>query len=568
MIHSQQVATRTEVVAENGVVTGGHPLEVEAGLRLLRQGGSAVDAVVAAAFTGFVVEPSSCGLGGYGRLAIFLAERGEFVTIDHYVRAPAAARPDTFTLDTSAPPRYYGHPRTTGRRNEWGHMAVAVPGAVAGLCAAHELFGRLPLAQVLEPAIEAADAGLLVTWDLVVAIVEQFEGISELPHSAALLLPHGRPPRARTGWTTGERLDCSDLARTLRRIAAQGAAGFYSGPVAQAIEREVLGGGGLLTAADLDAYRPKIMREAPQHYRGRPYITSNDQVGYEALNLLDQFDLAAHGRDSVEFRHLMAEAMGCAFTDNMVHYGDPEHTASPVEGLASRAFAAHRAAGIRPDRAAPRPMAAADPWPFEPGGAPAAISNRPSLAGLEGTSQMAAADSAGNLVTLCTSLTGAFGSLVAVPETGILLNNGMQNFDPRPGQPNSLAPGKMPIFAVPTLVMAEQGRARFGSCGSGGYRITSGVLHTLVHHLDFGLALQAAVDAPRVHCQGAETYVDARLPDAVQAGLAALGHTVVAQSEEIGVTNFGRVNAISLDPATGLRHAATGPAWHTAAGGY
>lgn len=187
MIRSQFIATRTEVVAENGVVTGGHMAEAEAGLRMLQQGGNAIDAVVAAAFAGYVVEPDSCGLGGYGRLAIFLAERGEFVTIDHYARAPGAARPDMFAPDDSAPPRYYGHPRTVGRRNEWGHQSVAVPGAVAGLCAAHDLFGKLPLAQVLEPAIEAADAGLLVTWDLAVSILEHYSELQRLPHTAALL---------------------------------------------------------------------------------------------------------------------------------------------------------------------------------------------------------------------------------------------------------------------------------------------------------------------------------------------------------------------------------------------
>ena len=568
MQRNQLVATRTPIIAENAAVAGGHPLEVEAGLRVLQQGGNAIDAVVAAAFTGFVVEPASCGVGGYGRLAVWLADRGEFVTIDHYVRAPAAARPDLFKLDTAAPPRYYGHPRTEGRRNEWGHLAVAVPGAVSGLCTAHEQFGRLPLAQVLEPAIEAAQAGLLVTWDLTMAIVEHFAEISQLPHAAALLLKDGRPPRAVSTWTEGDWLDCTALAGTLKRIARQGAAGFYAGPVAEAIEREMRAGGGILTADDLAAYRPKVLREKPAIYRGRPYITANDQVGYEALNILDQFDLSALGHDSAGFRHLMAEALGAAFTDNMVHYGDPDHCLSPVNGLANRACAKARAAELRTVQALPRPMTAADPWPFDDSGVPGSVSNRPSLAGVEGTSQMAAVDRDGNMATLCTSLTGGFGSLVAVPETGILLNNGMQNFDPRPGQPNAIAPGKMPIFAVPVLAMAEQGRALLGVCGSGGYRITAGVLHTLVHSLDFGLDLQAAVDAPRVHCQGDATYVDSRISEAVQAALLALGHNVVVQEETVGVTNFGRIAAVRIDPATGLRHAATGPAWATAAGGF
>lgn len=569
MIESQMVATRTEVVAEHGVVTGGHPREAAAGVRMLQQGGNAIDALVAAAFTGFVVEPASCGVGGYGRLAIWLAERGEFVTIDAYVRAPAAARPDMFELDLSAPPRYYGHPRTVGRRSEWGHLAVAVPGAVAGLCLAHALFGRRPLPQVLEPAIEAAEAGLEVTWDLAVAINDLWETLQQLPPAAKLLLPDGRPPRAVSGNQPGDRLDFSALAGTLRRIAQEGAAGFYRGPVAEAIAREVAAGGGLLTADDLARYQPKLLRERPGTYRGRPYITANDPVGYEALNLLDHFDLAALGPDSAEFRHLAAEAFGHAFTDNLTHYGDPDHTRSPANGLASRAFAAQRAAQIRLDRAAPRPLAAGDPWPFESESPrPEVISKRASLAGLEGTSQMAAADQAGNLVTLITSLTGPFGALVVVPETGVILNNAMQNFDPRPGQPNCIQPGKMPIFAVPTLAMAENGQALFGACGSGGYRILSGVLHALMHTLDFGMSVQAAVDAPRVHCQGAETYVDARIPLAVQARLRELGHTVVAQAEAPNVTNFGRVNAIRRDPATGRLHAAAYPAWSTGAAGY
>ncbi len=569
MMRSHMIASRSEVVGEHGVVVGGHMREAEAGLQMLQQGGNAVDAVVAAAFTGFVVEPSSCGIGGYGHLALFLAERGEFVTIDHYVRAPQLSRPDMFEVDRSEAPMYYGWPHVADRRNEWGYLAAATPGAVAGLCAAHERFGRLPLAQVLEPAVEAAEAGVPVTWDLALHIAERLEAIRSLPHTAALLLRGGDPPRVAGTFQAGDRLDTSDLARTLRRIAQQGAAGFYTGPVAEAIEREFAAHGGLLRASDLAAYQPKILREKPGCYRDYAYVTANDQVGYEALNILDHFDLAACGPDSVEFRHLMAEALGHAFIDNMTHYGDPEFTRSPVQGLASRAFAAARAAAIRRDRAAPRPIVPGNPWPYDAGDAtPEAEARTPSVGGFGGTSQMAAADREGNLATLITSLTSGFGSLVLVPETGIFLNNAMQNFDPRPDQANCIAPGKMPIFAVPSIAATRDGRAIFGACGSGGYRITSGVLHALVHALDFGMGLQAAVDAPRVHCQGGETYVDDRIPPAIQQALQALGHQVVPQREEPGTTPFGRVNAIHVDPATGLLHAASGPAWSTAAAGY
>ncbi|MBL8055282.1 MAG: gamma-glutamyltransferase [Anaerolineales bacterium] len=569
VLRSQLQATQSEVAAENGLVVGGHALQAEAGLRVLQEGGNAVDAAVAAAFAGFVCEPSNCGVGGYARLAIFWAERREFFTVDAYVRAPGAARPDMFELDLTAPPQYYGHPHTVGRRAERGFLAPAVPGAVAGLCAAHAQFGALPLAQVLEPAIEIAAAGLPVDWRLALTIGECLGDLAELPDSAAILAPGGRPPSYASPWSTGERLDFSALAGTLRRIAQHGAAGFYSGPVAEAIGRYVAAHGGILSAADLAAYRPKLLREQPARYRGYDYITAFDPVSYEVLNILECFDLPAYGPDSVEYRHLMAEACGHAFADNMQHYGDPDFVRSPAAGLSSRAFGAARAAGLRLDRAAPRPLRAADPWPYDdPAGAPEKLPEQPSLGGVHGTTQMAAADRAGNLVTICTSLTSAFGSKVYVPEAGVFLNNGMQNFDPRPEQPNGIQPGKMPIFGVPVLAVAKDGQAVFGDCGSGGYRILSGTLHAAVNALDFGMSAQAAVDAPRVYCQGEETFVDARLPAEVQARLTELGHQVVPQLDNPGATHFGRVAAIQIDPRTRQLRAGCGPAWVTAAAGY
>jgi len=186
------------------------------------------------------------------------------------------------------------------------------------------------------------------------------------------------------------------------------------------------------------------------------------------------------------------------------------------------------------------------------------------MAKLAGTSQMAAADAEGNVCALITSLTSGFGSMMLVPGTGVLLNNSMQNFDPRPDQANCIKPGKMPIFAAPALVAERDGRGVFASSGSGGYRITTGVLHAFLHATDFGMGAQEAVDAPRVHCQGQETYVDPRIPPEVRDGLARLGHKVVVQGETPGVNAYGRVNAIVVNKDGTLR-AGTGPAWGTAA---
>jgi gamma-glutamyltranspeptidase / glutathione hydrolase len=570
MILSQMAASRTELVSDRGVLSCGHSQEATAGARILAEGGNAVDAVVAAAFTGHVVEPMHCGLGGYGHMALFLAETRQLVSVDHHVRAPAAATPDMFEIDLGEPATYYGWPRTVDRQNEWGAIAVAVPGAVSGLCAAHERWGRLPLTQVIEPAIEAAEAGVRVTWDLILAIAGRLKEIEALPSAAALLLRDGRPPKlAEDGghpYGPEDRLDTSRLAETLREIARHGAAGFYSGWVAEAIEREITAGGGILTADDLASYRPKITVEPGAWYRGIRYSTAGDAVAYEALNILSCFDLAAWGPESCEYRHLMAEAMGHAFADNMHHYADLDFGPSPVNGLASPEFAASRAAGIRLDRAVPRPIAPGDPWPYErPLPVADVVATRPSASGLSGTSQMVAADADGNVVALITSLTSGFGSLVLVPDGGFFLNNSMRNFDPRPDRANCIAAGKMPIFAVPAIAAEQDGVGVFGACGSGGYRITSGVLHALVNHVDFGMRIQQAVDRPRVHCQGEETFVDSRIPMAVQEQLAELGHVLVQQDETPAPINFSRVSAVARDLATGALSAGSSPPWNTAA---
>jgi gamma-glutamyltranspeptidase/glutathione hydrolase len=558
-----------EVVSDRGVVSCGHRAEAVAGARMLEGGGNAVDAVVAAAFTGYVVEPASCGCGGYGHMALFLAETGQLVCVDHSVRAPAAARPDMFEIDPSRPTTYYGWPRVRERRNERGGISVAVPGAVSGLCAAHKLWGRLPRAQVLEPAIEAAEMGVCVTWDLVLAVAGRLEEIEAQPNAAALLLDDGRPPklpedggspRARKA-----RIDTSRLAEILREVARRGAAGFYRGWVAESIERAVKADGGLLTLDDLARYQAKVTVEPGAWYRGIRYSTACDPVGYEALNILSRFELGVYGPESTEYRHLMAEAVGHAFADNMEHYADPDFGPAPINGLASSEFAASRAAGIHLDRAAPRPIKPGNPWPFElEPQVVEPIPTRPSAAGFTGTSQMVAADADGNVVALITSITSPFGSLVLVPEGGFFLNNAMRNFDPRPDRANCIVPGKTPIFAVPAIAAEQDGVGVFGAGGSGGYRITSGVLHALVNHVEFGMGVQDAVDCPRVHCQGEETYVDRRIPLEVQERLLELGHVVVRQEDVPAPINFARVSAVARDAATGELSAGSSPSWNTA----
>jgi gamma-glutamyltranspeptidase/glutathione hydrolase len=542
-----------------GVVAAGHPLAAQAGLEVLADGGNAVDAAVAAAFVSFVAEPSNASIAGYGHLSAFVS--GDFLTVDHGPRAPQAASADMFA-PTDAP-EGYDWPSVEGDRNAVGHLATAVPGAVAGLWAAHERAGRLPWARLLAPAIGLARAGLEVTWDLLLVIAGRLDAIRANECLASILLTEGRLPRAKSPDAPGDRLDQAALAATLQRIADEGPSAFYEGAVAAAIAAAIAAGDGILTEADLAGYTPKVIADEPARYRDLAYVTANDQVGYEALNILDCFDVAAVGPGSTEHLHLLAEATGHAFVDNVTYYGDPDHTESPVDGLASREFAALRAQAIRLDRAAPRPIATADPWPFDPN--PGATAPPPSVGGARGTTQVVAADAEGNLVALITTIGDDFGALVAVPGTGIVLNNSMMNYDPRPGRSNSIAPGKMPFFAVPAIVAARDARGAFAAAGSGGYPILAGVVHTMVNTIDHGLPIQKAIDEPRVHSQGERTFIDSRVPAAVRERLTDMGHELVVQDSTPGELAFSRVSAVRIDD--GVLHAGSGPAWSTGAGG-
>ena len=552
------LGTRAEVRSRAGVVSAGNEHAVRAGLWALEQGGTAIDAVVAGAFAAFVAEPNNAGIGGYGHLSAFLADDASFLTVDHGPRAPAAARADMFEV-IDAPLDGHDWPSVSGDRNYVGPLAPAVPGAVAGLWAAHQRGGRLAWEALIAPAIELAQTGLEVTWVLQIEIANRIEEIVARPPLAAILMPNGRIPRSRSADAAGERLNQAELAGTLRRIAAEGPDAFYRGEVAAAIAA-ALAGGGIMTAEDLASYTTRVLEEPPAGYRGLHYVTATDTVGYETLGILAHFDLAATAPAGPESLHLLAEAMGHAFADGATYAGDPDHTADPIADLGGEAFAAARAAGIRPDRAAPRPVVPTAPW------LTAADSPRPTSAGgVHGTTQVVAGDRDGNLAALITTIGADFGSLVAVPGTGIILNNSMINYDPRPDRANSIAPGKMPFFAVPTLVAARDGRAAFAAAGSGGYPILAGVINTTVGVIDHGLGVQAAIDLPRVHSQGNRTFVDVRAGAEVHERLRAMGHDVVVQEVTPGQLAFSRVSAVAV--RDGMLTAGAGPAWNTAAGG-
>lgn len=489
--------TRSRLVASGGVVASGHPLAAEIGCRVLIDGGNAVDAVIAAAFASFVVEPAQCGIGGHGRMSIHLARSGRTIGIDHFIRAPAQATPEMYQ---AALARSHG-PDSDGLINTTGHLAVGIPGAIAGLCAAHEHFATRKLTELMVPAIAIAEAGITVDQRMAAQIAQRAAEIRLYPQTAALLLEDGLPPPAPSWQSRMRRRDATALAKTLKRIATDGARAFYDGPIAAAIAREMRENHGLLTAADLAGYRPHVFEQPRYRYRTISYVTCGDRIASQALDLLERSDLGALDPGSARRYHLIATAMGKAFVDN---FSQPSEPAPPFAG----------------------------------------------------TTQICAADRDGNVAALITSLGSAFGSLVMVPETGIILGNAMQWFDPQPGKPNSVGPGRMPLYAAPVLIALDGERALGAIVGSGGYRIQAAVLNPLLAIVDHGMNAQAAVEHPRIHCEGTGIDLDSRVAPETRAELEAMGHKMrVLDPRELG-GGLGRCSMLWR---------ADGDAWEAAA---
>ena len=569
IIQFPPVYSHSQLEAGNGVCAAGHSRAARAGIRMMELGGNAFDSMVAAAFTTFVMEPESCGLGGYGHISAYIAETREFLSIDAYCRAPARASAQMFKVDTTRALSYYGHPVTKGDLAYVGWLAIAVPGAVAGFCDLHSLLGRLPLKKVLTPAIEAAEEGVPLTFRHQLEITAELDRIKRYSDTAAALLVGGKVPSIQSQTGGGDRLDTKVLGAVLKRIAKYGKSGFHGGPIAEEIGNYIRSNGGILSANDVSTYKPRILRESPSIYRNHRYVSCYDQVAYEALNILGQFDVRGLGADSFGYRHITAESLALAFADNMMHYGDPDFVDSPVNGLSSLDFAKVRRRLIKINKALPRPVKAGDPWPFETCfSKPKQVDLSTTLARRKGTSCVATADSKGNLASACVSIGSSYGSLIYIPQVGIFMNNAMQNFDPRPDHPSHIAPGKMPIFAAPALVSSARGGLSFAASGSGGYRIEPGVLQTFMNHVDHKMAVQKAVDHPRVHSQGGPTYVDSRIDASVIRRLQKVGHDVCILTEQPGANHFGRVAAVTRNARTRVLSAGAGPAWMTSIAGF
>jgi len=528
-----------QTALENAAIASAHPLATAAGKSILDQGGNAFDAAVAVAAALAVVEPYSSGLGGGGFFLLHRARDGKQVMLDARERAPLKATPRMY-LDAAGQP--------LPQASLEGARAAAIPGLPAGLAHLAQRYGRLPLRQSLAPAIHLAQQGFAADARYRALVTTRLDLLQRNDAASAQYLHNARVP------APNALIVQKNLASTLQTFAQQGARGFYRGAVADDLVRAVQAGGGIWRHADLACYRVVERRPIAFAYRGMRIVSAAPPSAggltlAQALHILERYDLAA--LEPAQRMHLVAEALRRAYHDRARYLGDPDFVAMPQRRLLDPRYAAERAAGI--DRANATPSASLAP--------------APELRQGKQTTHFSIVDRAGNRVAATLSINTFFGSGFVAGNTGVLLNNEMDDFAiAQQGTniyslvhsgPNRIAPGKRPLSSMsPTFV--EDGRGTLILGAPGGSRIISMVLLAILHYqAQTPVDLQALVSAPRYHHQ----YLPDRLevepdafPSAVLDELQLTGHVLRVNEQQ-----WGNMQAVWIDRASGKAYAASDP---------
>ncbi len=476
------------VLARHGMVSSQERRASAVGVEILKRGGNAVDAAVAVGFALAVTLPRAGNLGGGGFMLVHLAKSNETIAIDYRETAPAAATRDMFLGPDGKP--------DPAKSRDSG-LSVGVPGTVRGLALAHEKYGsgKLSFAALIEPAIRLAREGIEVEDDLADSLPGAVAKFQRHPASAAIFLKDGKP------LAVGDRLVQTDLAATLEEIATGGPDRFYSGRIAAAIASSVKAAGGVMTEADLAAYRAVIRAPVKGSYRGyeiasMPPPSSGGVHLVQILNILEGFDLAGFGAGSAETLHRMAEAMKPAYADRATFLGDPDRVKVPVKGLTSKKYAETLRAAIDANRARRADeVKAGDPLPYES----------------DQTTHFSVVDAEGNAVANTYTLNFSFGMGMVAPGTGVLMNNEMDDFSAKAGalnayglvggDTNSVHPGARPLSSMTPTILFKDGKPFLVTGSPGGSRIITTVLQVVVNVVDFGMNIAEAVAAPRIHHQ-------------------------------------------------------------------
>lgn len=502
------------VAARDGMVVGQSALASTVGVEILRQGGNAIDAAVATGFAMAVTLPRAGNLGGGGYMVVHAAKTAtrpaETITIDYYGQAPAATTPDLLT----------GPDGKVDQDKVMSMKGAAIPGTVAGLWEVHRRYGSLSWAKLLQPAIRLAERGYRLSEDEANAHQEQRKLFSDDPAAMAVFFQSDGAARK-----AGDLFVQKDLGRTLRLIARKGPAGFYRGATAQKIVAGMRSGGGIMSLADLESYRPIVSQPLWSSYRGvrialMPPTASGVTVA-QALNILERFDLQKAGWGSSEALHLTAEAIKIASTDRRLVGGGPDWR-TPVGGLSSKVYAAERARLISVDKAIDgKSLQAGDPYPYES----------------PDTTHYSVADRWGNAVSNTYTLSASYGAHVIAPGTGVLLNNSMGNLAWDTGRPGPVAtrpvPGKRVGSTISPLIVFKEDKGAglkpwLVSGTPGGGTIVATMVQLLVNVIDHKLGVAEATERPRINQSAGDGPLEleeGHSPDVARL-LSAKGHKV------------------------------------------
>ncbi len=517
---------RRPVVSPHGMAATSQPLATQAAIDTLKRGGNAVDAAIAANAVLALTEPTGCGLGGDLFAIVWDAETQKLYGLNASGRSPKSLTRDAFAK------------RGLKKIPALGPLPVTVPGCVDGWFELHDRFGKLPMADVLAPAIRHAREGFELTPVIAGHWRASVRSLKDYPNFAQTFMPGGRAPRA------GETFRNPALADTLEALAAGGRDAFYKGDIARVIAEYMKANGGYLTEEDLAAHRSTWVEPVSTTYRGHTVweLPPNGQgiAALQMLNILEAYDIKSMGFGSAEYTHLLIEAKKLAFEDRAKFYADPEFNRIPVAQLISKGYAAERRKLIDPHRAAQR-YPAGD-LALEPGD----------------TVYLTTADQDGNMVSLIQSNYRGMGSGMTPPGLGFVLQDRGELFNLAPGHFNTYAPGKRPFHTIIPAFVTRDGRPVMSFGVMGGAMQPQGHVQVLVNHIDFGMDLQAAGDAPRVRhagssqptggtmTDGGTVYLEPGYPDALVEALEALGHRV-----RRGTSGFGGYQAIKRDDAAG-----------------
>ena len=510
------------------MVVAAHPLAVEAGLSVLKSGGNAVDAAIAASFSLNAAEPFASGIGGGGFMLLYLAREKRVTAVIYREKAPRLTRPEMF--------------EEKGKdRDEWrstSGLAVGVPGMLAGWDLARKKYGTRPLAELVEPAVEIAAKGLTVGGNFCAINKEEYERLLKNAGEGSCYLNNGLP------YEPGETLRNPDLARTLKRIAEKGVDEFYRGEIASRIVEAVSAKGGIMALDDLAAYEAVEVAPLQGSYRGHPFYTipppGSGVYLIELLNIIESWPVESWGHNSPDYIHHLSEALGFVFADKDGYLGDPDFVSVPVTGLLSRPHAARITGAVRPDRIL-------DSYP------PGTFGKRDEAPG--NTTHLCVVDKDGNIAALTQSINDFFGSGIVPEGTGFLLNDHMQDFDPRPGKPNSPGPYRRPASSMAPVIMFKDGKP-FLSLGSpGGVRIFPSLAQIIVNIINFDMSLDEAIEAPRFFFSSSgdrsqAISVESRIPESVLRRLEEIGHKIAIKDAYDRF--FGGAQGILIDRGRGV----------------